>query len=126
MRVSFFTAGRFTIAALCAASAVAVIWRETMESGLPKPATITADFVAQCQTEKPECADMVTGAMRWDVNAKGLSRTCLAKRPSARTMARSIVIWLNAHPETHPLPMEQGVVKAADAIWPCPKNRLSP
>ncbi|HWE05845.1 MAG TPA: hypothetical protein VG274_04000 [Rhizomicrobium sp.] len=122
MRVSFFTAGLFTIAALCAASAVAVIWRETTESGLPKPATITAYFVAQCQMEKPECADMVTGAMRWDVNAKGLSRTCLAKRPSARTMARDTVIWLNAHTELHPLPVEQGIAKAAEAIWPCKKS----
>ncbi|HTT96966.1 MAG TPA: hypothetical protein VMF58_02875 [Rhizomicrobium sp.] len=123
MRVSFFTAGLFTIAALCAASAIAFIWREANDTYDPNArVAITADFVAQCQTEKTDCAKMVTDAMRWDVDNKGLSQSCLAKRPSARTMARGVVIWLNAHPQTHPLPVEQGIVKAADAIWPCPKS----
>ena len=123
MRVSFVTAGLFTIAALCVASAVAFIWREANDEYDPNArVTITADFVGQCQTEKSECADMVTDAMRWDVNTKGLSRSCLAKRPSARTMARGIVIWLNAHIEKHPLPVDQGIADAADAIWPCKKS----
>jgi hypothetical protein len=123
MRVSFFTAGLFTIAALCAASAVAFIWRDANNEYDPNARiAITAVFVAQCQTDKPQCAGMVTDAMRWDVGKQGLSRDCLSRRPSARTMARGIVIWLNAHPETHPLPVEQGISKAADAIWPCPKR----
>lgn len=127
MRVSFFTAGLFTIAALCVASAVAFIWREASDDYDPNVRiAITADFVGQCQTEKPECAQMVTDAMHWAVSKEGLSRSCLAKRPSARTMARGIVIWLNAHPKTHPLPVEQGIAKAAEAVWPCSKNHLSP
>lgn len=121
-RVTFFSAGLFTIAALCLASAVAVVWREAAEREPDVRIAITADFVSHCQTEKPECVDMVTGAMRWAVSKEGLSRTCLSKRPSARTMARGTVIWLNAHTETHPLPAEQGIAKAADAIWPCPKS----
>ncbi len=120
MRVSFFTAGLFTIAALCAAASVATVWREASSSADNPIAT--ADFVAQCQTATPQCAEMVTGAMRWDVGKQGLSRSCLSKRPSAPTMARSIAVWLNAHPETHALPIEQGISKAADAIWPCPKR----
>ena len=123
MRVPFFTAGLFTIAALCAASAVAFIWREASDTYDPNARIpITADFVAQCQLNKPQCADMVTDAMRWEVNQGRITRTCLSKRPSARTMARGTVIWLNAHPELHPLPAEQGIAKAADAIWPCPKR----
>ena len=123
MRVSFFTAGLFTIGALCIASAIAIVWREASDEYDPSARiTITADFVGQCQTEKPQCADMVTDAMRWEVAQRHISRTCLAKRPSARTMARGTVIWLNAHVEKHPLPMEQGVADAADAIWPCPKS----
>jgi hypothetical protein len=123
MRVSFFTAGLFTIAALCVASAIAVVWREAGDEFDPAARiAISADFVGQCQTEKPQCAQWVSDAMRWSVNNEGLSRSCLSKRPSARTMARGVVIWLNAHPETHPLPVEEGIAKAADAIWPCPKS----
>lgn len=123
MRVSFFTAGLFTIGALCAASAVAIVWREASDEYDPNARiALTADFVAQCQPVKPECANMVTDAMRWDVATNMLSKSCLAKRPSAHTMARGIVIWLNAHPEKHPLPVEQGIVAAADAIWPCAKS----
>jgi hypothetical protein len=124
MRLSFATAGLFTIAALFVASAAAVVWREATSDDFDPTAriTITADFVGQCQTEKAECAQMVTDAMRWAVSHEGLSRSCLAKRPSARTMARGTVIWLNAHTETHPLPVEQGIAKAAEAIWPCRKS----
>jgi hypothetical protein len=123
MRVSFFTAGLFTIAAICVASAVAVIWRDAGGDHDPTARiTITADFVGQCQTEKPQCAQRVSDAMRWAVKNEGLSRSCLAKRPSARTMARDTVIWLNAHTELHPLPVEQGIAKAAEAIWPCKKS----
>jgi hypothetical protein len=124
MRVSFATAGLFTIAALFVAAAAAIAWREATSDDFDPNAriTITADFVAQCQTEKPECAQMVTDAMRLAVRNEGLSRSCLAKRPSARTMARGTVIWLNAHTELHPLPVEQGIAKAAEAIWPCKKS----
>jgi hypothetical protein len=122
-RVSFFTAGLFTIAALCLAAAIAAIWREASDDFDPNTRiTITADFVGQCQTEKPQCADMVVDAMRWEVAQKRITRTCLSKRPSARTMARGTVIWLNAHTEKHPLPVEQGIADAADAIWPCAKS----
>jgi len=123
MRVSFFTAGLFTIGALCIASAIAIVWREASDEYDPKARiTITADFVAQCQTDKPQCPEMVTDAMRWEVAQHRITRTCLSKRPSARTMARGTVTWLNAHVEKHPLPMEQGVADAADAIWPCRKS----
>lgn len=123
MRVSFFTAGLFTIAALCAASAVAFIWREANEDLDPNARVpITADFVAQCQLDKPQCSDMVVDAMRWEVNRKRITRTCLSKRPSARIMARGTVTWLNAHIEKHPLPIDQGIADAADAIWPCRKS----
>jgi hypothetical protein len=123
MRVSFHTAGFFTIAALCVASAGAVIWRAGSDGFDPNARiTLTAEFVGRCQTEKPDCAQWVSDAMRWAVNHEGLSRSCLAKRPSARTMARGTVIWLNAHTELHPLPMEQGIAKAAEAIWPCGKS----
>ena len=123
MRVSFFTAGLFTIAALCAASAVAVVWHEASDEFDPTARiTITADFVGQCQTDKPQCAQWVTYAMRWAVKNEGLSRSCLAKRPSAHTMARNTVIWLNAHTELHRLPVEQGIARAAETIWPCPKS----
>jgi hypothetical protein len=123
-RVSFFSAGLFTIAALCLTAAVAVVWRDVSKNDDDQDAriAIAADFVGQCQTEKPECVDLVTGAMRWSVRNEGLSRSCLARRPSARTMARGVVTWLNAHTEAHPLPAEQGIAMAADAIWPCPKK----
>jgi len=123
MRVSFFTAGLFTIAALCTAAAIAVVWHEASDEFDPTARiTITADFVGQCQAEKPQCAQWVSDAMRWAVKNEGLSRACLAKRPSARTMARGTVRWLNAHTELHPLPAEQGIAKAAEAIWPCRKS----
>jgi hypothetical protein len=119
-RVSFSSAGLFTTAALCLAAVVAVVWRETGDTFDPNARiTITADFVAQCQLDKPQCPDMVTDAMRWEVAQKRITRTCLSKRPSARTMARGTVTWLNAHIEKHPLPIDQGIADAADAIWPC-------
>jgi hypothetical protein len=122
-RVSFFSAGLFTIAALCLAAAVAVVWHEMRDDFDPNARiTVTADFVAQCQAEKPQCADLVVGAMRWEVDRKRITRTCLSKRPSARTMARGTVTWLNAHIEKHPLPVEQGIADAADTIWPCGKS----
>lgn len=122
-RVSFFTAGLFTIAAICLTAAVAIIWREAGDEFDPSARiTITADFVGQCQRDKPQCPEMVTDAMRWEVSQKRITRTCLSKRPSARTMARGTVIWLNAHAEKHPLPVEQGIADAADAIWPCAKS----
>ena len=122
MRVSFPSAGLFTIAALCLAAALAVVWRDVSESGdkTARMAT-TADFVAQCRDAEPQCADMVYRAMRWEVDRRMITRSCLAKRPSARTMARGTVTWLNAHTEKHALPAEQGIADAADAIWPCRK-----
>jgi hypothetical protein len=122
-RVTFFSAGLFTIAGLCLASAIAVVWRDVSESDYDKNTriAITADFVAQCQIDKPQCADTVYNAMRWAVGHRRLTRACLSKRPSARTMARGTVGWLNAHVELHPLPVEQGIARAADAIWPCKK-----
>ena len=123
MRVSFATAGLFTIGALCIASAIAIVWREASDDFDPTARVpITADFVAQCQIDNPQCADMVVDAMRWEVKQKRITRLCLSKRPSARTMARGTVTWLNAHVEKHPLPMEQGIGDAADAIWPCRKS----
>jgi hypothetical protein len=123
-RVSFFSAGLFTIAGLCLAAAVAIVWRETSETDYDKNAriAITADFVAQCQTDKPQCADMVTDAMRWEVDRHRITRSCLSGRPGARTMAHGTVTWLNAHVEKHPLSVEQGIADAADAVWPCGKS----
>jgi len=122
MRASFPIAGLFTIAGLCLAAALAFVWRDVSRSGGEiARMTTTADFVGQCQTEKSQCAEAVTGAMRWAVAQRRITRACLSKRPSARTMARGTVIWLNAHVELHPLPVELGIARAADAIWPCKK-----
>jgi hypothetical protein len=120
--VSALSAGLFTIAGLCVAAAIAVVWHDLSENDDENTRiTITADFVGQCQTDKPECVDMVYDAMRWAVAQHRITRACLARRPSARAMARGTVTWLNAHVELHPLPVEQGIARAADAIWPCKK-----
>ena len=90
MRVSFFTAGLFTIAALCAASAVAFIWREANDEFDPNARiSITADFVAQCQLDKPQCADMVTDAMRWEVNQGRITRHAFPRRPTQSGLVRN-------------------------------------
>jgi hypothetical protein len=114
------TAGFFTIALLCLAAAAAGIWRAARESEPDDArAAVTADFVGKCQSQTPDCVAMVRDAMAWEVAHHRVTAVCLAKRPSERTMARGAIIWLNAHPETHPLPAEQGIARAADAIWPC-------
>ena len=62
---------------------------------------------------------MVRGARRWALARGRVTKTCAARRPGPRTAARGAVIWLNAHPELHPLPIEEGLTRAEDAIWPC-------
>jgi hypothetical protein len=113
------SAGFFTIALLCIVAAVAIVWRAAQDEPGDARAAITADFVGRCQSEKPDCVAMVHDAMAWEAARHRITQACLAKRPSERTMARGLVIWLNAHPETHPLPADEGIARAADAVWPC-------
>jgi len=82
-------------------------------------AKIGTDFVGSCQTITDDCVDVVKNALMDAMESGRINAECMAKWPDERPMTRSIVIWLNAHTELHPLPENDAIIKAADAIWPC-------
>lgn len=99
------------VAALCIVSAVAAVWRAATEHDLEDRAAITADYVASCQSMTAACYRMADTAMH-------ARKGCLDGRPGHRAMARGAVIWLNAHPETDPLPLADGMARVVAAVWP--------
>ncbi len=120
MRITFFNVAATVVIGVCLTAVAAIAWREASQNEIgDERATITADFVGRCQTLKPECIAMIDGAMDWALAHGRVTKACLAHRPGHRTIARGTVIWLNAHTELHPLLVEDGITRAADAIWPC-------
>ena len=73
--------------------------------------TITADYVAGCQSMTAQCYRMADTVLH-------ARKDCLDRRPGRRAMARGALIWLNAHVELHPLPLEAGMARAVAAVWP--------
>ena len=77
------------------------------------------EFVGACQSIRAQCLKLVDDAMRAERKDRRIDRACLDRRPKLRGLMQGVIIWLNAHPELHPLPAEDGILRAADAIWPC-------
>ena len=97
---------------LGAVAAVTVVWREaTRDDDSERRVAIVADYVAQCQSTTAPCTAMADAALH-------VRKDCLEHHPGRRALERGALIWLNAHPETHPLPLEDGMARAVAAVWP--------
>lgn len=110
------------IGALVVVGIAAIVWRTANESETGytgEGILVTVDYVSHCQTMTEECYAAADHATQWALAHRRLTKACLAQRPSRRAVARGALIWLNAHVEVHPLPVEEGITRAADAIWPC-------
>ena len=55
----------------------------------------------------------------------GPKKECLAHMPGRRAIARGALIWLNAHVEIHPMPADEGIARAMEAVWRC-KTSVAP
>jgi hypothetical protein len=120
MRITFFNIAATVVIGLCVAAVAAIVWREVSRSEMgDERAAITADFVGRCQRLTPECVAMVDDATDWALAHGRVTQACLAHRPGHVAIARGAVIWLNAHAAMHPLLAEDGITRAAAAIWPC-------
>jgi hypothetical protein len=110
-----FNAIAIVVGALVVTAIVAILWRAATESDPGDTrAAIVADYVGRCQTMSEECYALADVAI-----AHAATKDCAPHRPGRRAIARGALIWLNAHPELHPLPLDEGFARAMDAAWPC-------
>jgi len=109
---------RIFAAAFVVFLAVAVFFdvEKNMADGPDERIANAGEFVGACQSVKAQCLKLVDEAMQSETKR---GRACPGRRPKIAAMTRGIVVWLGAHPELHPLPVDAGIVRAADAIWPC-------
>jgi hypothetical protein len=117
-----FNAVALLTGALVVTAIAAIVWRTASEGEIPeydgKDILITADYVAHCQKMTAECYDAADKSIDWALAHRRVTAACLS-RPSRHAMARGALIWLDAHVELHPLPVEDGITRAMDAVWPC-------
>ena len=107
-----FNAIAILIGALVVASVAAILWRAATEEDIEdRRVRIVEDYLGQCQSMTRECYAMADAALH-------ARKDCLDGRPGRRAMARGALIWLNAHVETHPLPLQDGMARAVAAVWP--------
>lgn len=122
MRVPTFNLALVLAAMLVLTAVGAIAWRTASESdGEYDGSTIliTVDYVTHCQTMTDECYAAVGQAIDWALAQGRATKACMARRPGRRAIARGALIWLNAHVELHPLPVEEGITRAMDAVWKC-------
>ena len=127
MRNAAFNAVAVLVGALLVTAIVAIVWRAATEEDLPeydgKDILITADYVAHCQKMTAECYAAVDAAIEAALRNGRTTPACMARRPGRRAIARATLIWLDGHVELHPLPVEDGIVRAMEAVWPCPSRQ---
>lgn len=123
MRPATFNAIAILIGALVVTAIVAIVWRTATEEDLPqydgKSILITADYVTHCQKMTAECYDAADTAIDAALKNGRTTAACMAKRPNRHAVARGALIWLDGHVELHPLPVEEGLLQAIEAVWPC-------
>jgi hypothetical protein len=120
-----FNALAILIGALVVTAIVAIIWRAATEEDMPqydgKSILITADYVTHCQKMTGECYAAADAAIDAALKSGRTTSACMARRPSRHAIARAALIWLDGHVELHPLPAEEGLLRAMEAVWPCPR-----
>jgi hypothetical protein len=120
-----FNAIAILIGALVVTAIAAIVWRTATEGDVPeydgKSILITADYVTHCQKMTEECHAAADAAIEAALKSGRTTAACMARRPSRRAIARGALTWLDGHVELHPLPVEDGIARAMEAVWPCAK-----
>ena len=81
----------------------------------PFSAATVKDYLSACEYHQSTCLSEVGTALMDRVNPSGPTELCL---PSA-SYAFAVPKWLNAHPETFPMPTETGIYLALKNLYPC-------
>jgi len=78
-------------------------------------APTVGDFLNACRSDQSGCADEVGTALLDKMTLDGTAAVCL---PSP-DYATAVPGWLNAHPETHGMPTEDGIYLTLKTLYPC-------
>ena len=73
------------------------------------------DFLFVCRTNQSSCANEIGAAMMDKMPFNGTANICL----SSTDYTVSVPAWLNAHPETHSMPTEDGIYLTLKKLYPC-------
>jgi len=127
LKTATFNAIAILVGALVVTAIAAIAWHTANEGDVPeydgKDILITVDYVTHCQKMTEECYAAADAAIDAALKDGRTTAACMARRPSRRAIARGALIWLNAHVELHPLPVDEGIARAMDAVWPCPSRQ---
>lgn len=81
----------------------------------PFSASTVNDFLAACRGDQGGCQDEVGNALLDKMKYDGSTTICL---PSAE-YAQAVPAWLDSHPETHQMPLEDGIFLALKSLYVC-------
>jgi hypothetical protein len=73
------------------------------------------DFLTVCRSDQSGCADEVGAALMNKIIFDGTANICL----SSMDYAAAVPEWLSSHPETHNMPMEDGIYLTLKKLYPC-------
>jgi len=90
--------------------------QNTTQQDAPFEAATVKDFLASCGRDTSQCEFTLRLTVLDKLNAGDASPICL-KDVHTR---EPVIAWLKVHPETHPMPTEDGIFAAYRSLYPCP------
>ena len=108
---------RRSVAILWLAATIAAAWaQDAAQQEAPFAAATVREFLVLCGHDMSQCDYTLRAALLNKLNGKDATSVCL----KGAHYQEPVIGWLKAHPETAPMPTEDGIYTAFKSLYPCP------
>jgi len=108
---------RCSVAILCLAATIAGAQaQDAVRQDAPFTAATVREFLASCGHDMSQCDYTLRSVLLDRLNGKDATSLCL----KGAHYQEPVIAWLKAHPETAPMPTEDGIYTAFKSLYPCP------